>query len=42
MPPTQKIIITRDIGEQALAILEQERADISLHVSPLSVHSMVG
>ena len=33
MPATQKIVITRDIGEKALSILELERADISLHVS---------
>lgn len=33
MPETQKIVITRDIGEQALSILEQERADVSFHVS---------
>ena len=33
MTVTQKIVITRDIGEQAFSILEQERADISLHVS---------
>lgn len=32
MSSTQKVVITRDIGEQALSILEQERADISLHV----------
>lgn len=38
MPETQKIVITRDIGEQALSILEQERADVSLHVSFLFRH----
>jgi hypothetical protein len=33
MPEVQKIVITRDIGQQALSILDQERADVSLLVS---------
>ncbi|KAF8531404.1 D-isomer specific 2-hydroxyacid dehydrogenase [Gautieria morchelliformis] len=32
MSPTQKVVIARDIGEQALSILQLERADISLHL----------
>lgn len=32
MVHTHKIVITRDIGEKAMAVLEQERSDLNVHV----------
>jgi len=32
MVKTHKIVITRDIGEKAMAILEQERSDLNVHL----------
>jgi len=33
VPNTHKIVITRDVGERAMRLLEQERSDLSVFVS---------